>query len=179
MDSGGGTDVREDVALRAYREHGAELYRFARRWTGDRGAAEDLVQDVVLRAWSAADGFDPSRASLRTWLFAIARNVAIDHGRRRAVRPATATDPASLEPGPVADHVDDVLRADIVARALQSLSRDHRAAIVETYLRDRPYDEVAAELGVPASTVRSRVFHGLRAMRETMLRAQEREEVEG
>ena len=178
MDSGTRPDVREDVALRAYREHGAELYRFARRWTGDRGAAEDLVQDVALRAWSAAGGFDPTRASLRTWLFAIARNVAIDHGRRKAVRPTTVTDPRQVDPGPVSDHVDDVLRADAVARALQTLSHDHRVAIVETYLRDRPYDEVAAELGVPASTVRSRVFHGLRAMRGTMQGADRREEVD-
>lgn len=64
--------------------------------------------------------------------------------------------------------MEHVLLADQVARALSTLSEDQRVAIVETYLRDRGYPDVAAELGIPESTLRSRVFHGLRALRATM-----------
>lgn len=157
----------EDVVRTAYREHGGELYRFARRWTGDAAAAEDLVQEVVVRAWRATARYDEQRGSLRTWLFAIARNVAIDQRRAAALRPASGQPPRD-DQVPIADHVDRVLAADAVVRALAEIGADQRVAIVETYLRDRPYDDVAADLGVAASTVRSRVFHGLRALRERM-----------
>lgn len=161
------TASAEDLVRTAYREHGGELYRFARRWTRDETTAEDLVQDVVVRAWRGAHRYDPERGSLRTWLFAIARNAAIDQGRADALRPATGQPPRE-DQLPIADHVDQVLAADAVVRGLATIGPDQRVAIVETYLRDRPYDDVAAELGVSASTLRSRVFHGLRALRERM-----------
>lgn len=65
----------------------------------------------------------------------------------------------------MADPALAVLDVDLVTRALDMISDDHRAAIVETYLRDRPYDEVAAELGVSVSTLRSRVFYGLKQLK--------------
>ena len=76
-----------EAALRAaYAAHGAELYRFALRQLGDDGLAQEVVQEVFLRAWRRADSFDPSVASLRVWLFAIARNAVIDEARRAAGR---------------------------------------------------------------------------------------------
>ncbi len=71
-----------DVRL-AYDAHGGELFRYALRATGDEGASQDIVQEVFLRAWRSADRFDPNLASLRVWLFAIARNVTVDHHRGR------------------------------------------------------------------------------------------------
>ena len=68
--------------------------------------------------------------------------------------------------------IDDVINADFVARALATLDTDQRTAIVETYLRDRPYAEVAAEMGSSQSTIRSRVYHGLRALRATVDRTE-------
>ncbi len=80
-----------DEGLRAaYRAHGSELYGLAVRTLGDRGLAEEAVQETFLRAWHAADRFDPALGSLRTWLFAIARNAVIDIGRARAARPRLA-----------------------------------------------------------------------------------------
>src|SRR5213594_745398 len=75
------TGVRE-----AYAAHAGELYGFALRSLDDRGLAEEAVQDTFLRAWRAGDRFDPELGSLRTWLFAILRNVVIDLGRARAAR---------------------------------------------------------------------------------------------
>src|SRR4051795_12226895 len=70
-----------------YAAHGPELYRFALRSLGDRGLAEEAVQETFVRAWQAADRFDDALGSLRTWLFAIVRNVVIDLSRARSVRP--------------------------------------------------------------------------------------------
>lgn len=75
-----------DEGFRAvYAAHGRELYRFAMRSLGDRGRAEEAVQDTFVRAWRAADRFDRELGSLRTWLFAIVRNAVIDLSRARAV----------------------------------------------------------------------------------------------
>lgn len=156
----------------AYAAHGPELFRFALRALGDRGAAEDVIQETFLRAWRARASFDPQLASLRVWLFAITRNVVIDHSRSAAVRPwerhlidLTATEHV----GPVSpDASEQLLREWIVDEALRRLGDEHRHALTETYLADRPYDEVAAELGIPVSTLRSRVFYGLKALRIVM-----------
>jgi RNA polymerase sigma-70 factor, ECF subfamily len=78
-------EVRE-----AYAAHAGELYGFALRSLGERGMAEEAVQETFLRAWRAGERFDPELGSLRTWLFAILRNVVIDLGRARAARPGVA-----------------------------------------------------------------------------------------
>lgn len=165
----GGPTTPDALAREAYARHGAELYRFALARLSDDAAAQDVVQDTIVRAWRAGDRFDPSTASLRTWLFAIARNVVIDHltARRRSASLTALADADAGVHGK--DHMDDpttaLADADLVTRALGLISHDHRTAIIETYLRDRSYDEVAAELGVSVSTLRSRVFHGLRHLR--------------
>jgi RNA polymerase sigma-70 factor (ECF subfamily) len=151
----------------AYAAHGAELYRFALRQLGDGGAAQDVVQEVFLRAWRASGSYDPQLAGLRTWLFAIARNVVVDEARRFAVRPwqRQLTDDADLDAPAAAAADEGLVDAWVVEEALRRISEEHRAAIVQTHLRGRPYAEVAAELGVPVGTVRSRVFYGLKALR--------------
>ncbi len=160
--------LEDDAGVRAaYDAHGAELYRFCLRLLGDRGAAEDAVQETFVRAWRAADRYDPAKASLRTWLFAIARNVVIDATRARASRPRLAAVDAA-EPPAEADHVDQVLLTSGLEAALRSISVDQRHAIVEIAYRGRTSTEVATELGTSDSTVRSRLFYGLKALRTTM-----------
>lgn len=162
----------EDAVVAAYRAHGAELYRFVLRGLGDAGAAQDVVQETFLRAWRAADRYDPDLASLRVWLFAIARNAMLDHARAVRVRPwqGNLMDPPTAREaaGSVEDDSERLVRSWVVEEALRRLSEEHRTAIVQTHLRERPYAEVAAELGVPVGTVRSRVFYGLKALRVAM-----------
>lgn len=149
-------DVRE-----AYSAHAAELYGFAVRSLGDAGLAEEAVQETFLRAWRAGERFDPQIGSLRTWLFAILRNVVIDLGRARAARPGVAE--GGIEPA--VEPFDEALLAWQIEEAMRRIGEQHRRVLVETYYRGRPYAEVAEELGVPEGTVKSRVYYGLRALR--------------
>ncbi|MFD9701331.1 sigma-70 family RNA polymerase sigma factor [Lentzea sp. NPDC059081] len=160
---------RAELDLRAvYAAHGPEIYRFALRQLGDRQAAEEAVQEVFLRAWRSAQRFDPDLASLRVWLFAIARNVVIDEARARARHDRRLVAAAAHRPETVSDHADAVLDQRLVEQALLRISDNHRAALVETYLRGRSYRDVAAEQGVSQVTLRSRVFFGLKALRQAM-----------
>jgi RNA polymerase sigma-70 factor (ECF subfamily) len=149
-------DVRE-----AYAAHAGELYGFAVRSLGDPGLAEEAVQETFLRAWRAGDRFDPQIGSLRTWLFAILRNVVIDLGRARAARPRVSAE--GIEPA--VEPFDEALLAWQIEEAMRRIGEQHRRVLVETYYRGRPYAEVAEELGVPEGTVKSRVYYGLRALR--------------
>lgn len=149
-------DVRE-----AYAAHSGELYGFALRSLGDSGMAEEAVQETFLRAWRAGDRFDPEIGSLRTWLFAILRNVVIDLGRARAARPRLAEGGAE----PAVEPLEEALLAWQVEEAMRRIGEDHRRVLIETHYRGRPYAEVAEELGVPEGTVKSRVYYGLRALR--------------
>jgi RNA polymerase sigma-70 factor (ECF subfamily) len=164
-----GPVLANDAGVRAvYAAHGSELYRFAFRSLGDRGLAEEAVQETFVRAWQAAARFDDALGSLRTWLFAIIRNVVIDLSRARAVRPALAiasTDAPTVDLTTLEDDVDRVLTSWQVEEALRMLSGEHRHSLVEVHYRGRPYSDVADELGVPVGTVKSRVYYALRAMR--------------
>lgn len=152
-------DVRE-----AYAAHSGELFGFAARSLGDRGMAEEAVQETFLRAWRAGERFDPELGSLRTWLFAILRNVVIDLGRARAARPTVATGTPEVGHEPL----EQAMLSWQVEEALRRIGDDHRRVLVETYYRGRPYAEVAAELGIPEGTVKSRVYYGLRALRNAL-----------
>jgi len=163
-----GFELRDEEGVRAaHRAHAGELFRFALRGLGDRGAAEDVVQEVFLRAWRGADSFDAARGSLRVWLFAIARNLVVDHARCRAVRPAQPVSAETLVvlAGGDGGFDEATMTAWTVEEALRRLSEEHRVALVETYLRSRTYAEVSTELGVPVGTLRTRVFYGLKALR--------------
>jgi RNA polymerase sigma-70 factor (ECF subfamily) len=156
-----GALTRERDVREAYASHAGELYGFAVRSLGDAGLAEEAVQETFLRAWRAGERFDPEIGSLRTWLFAILRNVVIDLGRARAARPGVAEGDAE----PSVEPLEEALLGWQIEEAMRRIGEQHRRVLVETYYRGRPYAEVAAELGVPEGTVKSRVYYGLRALR--------------
>jgi len=166
------TFVKEEGVREAYAAHGAELYRYALRGLGDAATAQDAVQETFLRAWRARDRYDPQIAGLRVWLFGIARNVVIDLHRAHGIRPwlRSLADHQTLAEVPATgpDEWEGLVHRWLVEEGLRRLGEDHRRALEQTYLADRPYDEVAAELGIPVSTLRSRVFYGLKALRIVM-----------
>lgn len=155
----------QDMRL-AYDRHRQELLGFACDALADRQLAEDVVQETFVRAWRSAASFDHRRASLRTWLFAIARNVVTDARRHRAARPplAAAAEPEERQRDP-RDPFDQLLTRIELDEALRRLSAEHRQVVLDVYFLGRTCADLAAELGVPASTVRSRLYYGVRALR--------------
>ena len=156
----------EDAALRAlYEQHAGPLFAYALRLTGgDRGRSEDIVQETLLRAWRHPQALDPERGPVRSWLFTVARNIAVDAHRARKARPQEVGDEA-LAVVPAVDEIEQALDRWLIADALATLSVEHRAVLVETYYRGRSVAEASATLGVPAGTIKSRTFYALRALR--------------
>ncbi|WP_231387107.1 sigma-70 family RNA polymerase sigma factor [Nocardia sp. BMG111209] len=142
---------------------------------GDIGLAEHAVQETLLRAWRACATYDPMRGSVRTWLQSIERNVLTDGLRMRAVRPSeTGWDDVSdgsdsrLARPDFADSVADGLLVD---ELLARLPGPQRHAVVQVILRDRAYQDVAADLGVPVGTVKTRVHYALQSLRRSPVHA--------
>lgn len=161
------TDALRSLA-QLHADWAGPLHTFAMRRLGDREAAEEAVQDTLLKAWRHRDRFDPARGSEATWLFAIARNVVIDRLRRRQVRPVTGAEFDEADDRVAADdrlEVDRLLETWQVADALAALSPEHRDALVLCHWRGHSVAEAARLLDVPEGTVKSRVYYGLRALR--------------
>lgn len=146
-----------------YDQHGRALLDYARMLLGgDRGRAEDVVQEALLRAWRHPETVNTDRP-LRGWLLTVVRNLAFDELRSRRARPHEV--PEAPEAGHEDRELDRVLVAYELAEALGSLSPDHRAVISALYYRDLSVAEAAEELGVPTGTVKSRAHYALRALR--------------
>lgn len=166
MKQGVATARVDDAALRdLYAEHAAALLGYATRLCGgDRGRAEDVVQETLLRAWQHPEAMSPARGPARAWLFTVAHHLAVDAHRARAVRPAEVG-AAPLDHLAVDDDVERALDAWLVADALATLTDAHRAVVLETFYHGCSVAEAAARLGVPEGTVKSRAFYALRALR--------------
>jgi RNA polymerase sigma-70 factor (ECF subfamily) len=165
---------RPDGFAAAHRAHRPWLLTRLRALLGDRGAAEDAVQETFLRAWSACRSFDPTAGpSLATWIGTIGRNVAIDALRARSVRPRlTVEADESAERVCQSRPVDAALQRMVLLDALAGVSPEHRGVVLQAVVRDRPYADVAAALDIPVGTVKSRVHHALRGMRRTLDRTE-------
>lgn len=151
----------------AYARHGSDLLGFAVNALRDRGLAEDCVQETFTRAWRSRARFDPLRASERTWLFAIARNVVVDAARARTRRPvlSVADVGETRDVGPESDRVDDHVT---MVWALAQLSEEHRRVVVAVRLEGLTYAELADRDAVPVATLRTRMFHALRSLRSVL-----------
>jgi len=150
----------------AYHEYGGELLGFAANALEDHHLAEEVVQETFLRAWTSADRFDPALGTLRSWLFAITRNGVVDAARRRATATLALLRHRDEEhTAVVAEPFDRLLVSMQLEEAMRRLSPDHSHIVVEVYYHGRTCADLARELVVPASTVRSRLYYGVRALR--------------
>ena len=149
-----------------YRTYGGELYGFALNCLGDRGLAEELVQDVFTRVWRHAESFDPDRATFRTWIYGIARNAIIDIERRRSVRPGlVAREDEADEIAASNDSIERALLGWQVSAALARLTPEHRQVIRLAHFQGLRLREIAELTGLPLGTVKSRVSYALRGLR--------------
>src|SRR5262249_21439786 len=144
----------------------ARMLGRARQIVVDPDLAEDVVQEAFLRAWRACSSFDPAGGPLANWLLAITANTAIDMVKARVRRPPLASGSANGNAPPT--HLNGL--ALLIPRsqprhAPSSIGARQRSAVVEAVLRDRPYADVAAELGITPGTLRTRVHYGLRRLR--------------
>ncbi|MEU3747144.1 MULTISPECIES: RNA polymerase sigma factor [Streptomyces] len=146
--------------------HARSVYNHAFRLTGDWSVAEDVMAATYLEAWRLRQKVDPEGGSLRPWLLGVATNVARNHcrGNRRYRRAASAYAAAGAAEAAMPDHasevagrLDDRRRIAATLRALGTLRRTEREVLVLCLWEGLAYTEVAAALGVPVGTVRSRL----------------------
>lgn len=154
---------REATLTELVEAHQGELRRFVLRLTHDPQAAEDVVQEALLRAWRDPHLLDHGGPGMRAWLFTVARRLVVDRWRSAASR-HESIGAASVEPGE-ADRSAEVLDRWIVLDALSSLSVEHRQVIAAAYYEGRGIADIATELQIPEGTVKSRLHYGLRALR--------------
>jgi RNA polymerase sigma-70 factor (ECF subfamily) len=149
------------------------LRRFARGMAGDAALADDLVQDCLERALAKEHLYDPAR-QLRTWLYAILRNIHVSGLRRQGrARVVKSVDELAPEEEAVAGEQEDQVAVRSIAEALDRLPHLHREVILLIALEDLSYREVAEIVGVPVGTVMSRLSRARVSLR-SMIGSDER-----
>ena len=149
-----------------YGRYGKRLYRFGVQALGNNGLAEEMVQETFVRLWRTAGRYDPKRASVGTYLFVIARSVALDLRKRPSSRELLPVEEAYTPP--VFDNVDQILDTLIMRDALDTLSVAHRQVIRLAHDQDLTQSQIAERLGLPLGTVKTRMFHAMRALRTAL-----------
>jgi RNA polymerase sigma-70 factor (ECF subfamily) len=163
------------VLVERYR---VRLYRFVERYTNDAEDARDVTQEVFLKVHAALDSYD-SKYKFSTWLFRIAGNAAIDHLRRRKVRPlplelpqgddgeSRIAEPRENRPDPLEDLTRRRLR-EALAAAIDRLPDDYRELISLRHYGEMPYEEIAELKRMPLGTVKNKLFRARQALRDLL-----------
>jgi RNA polymerase sigma-70 factor (ECF subfamily) len=156
-----------DAFARLHRHFAPRLAAWMARAGLGPAQIEDIVQDCMVAVWRKASLYDPAHGGVSTWIFAIARNLRIDHRRRKANRemlPLNDWDEIDDEP----DGESRLLAAESeaqVRRALELLPNEQKQVLVQAYFADKPQSAIARELGVPLGTVKSRLRLALAKLR--------------
>lgn len=160
------------------RRHQRAIFNFMYRMSGERGTAEDLVQEIFLKAYIALPHFR-KEAAFSTWLFRIAHNHCLNalKERRREV-PLDAHTKGPSNPHRFAEVQDPALSVTerleqrelqaVIQEKLEELSPDHRAVIVLRDIQGLSYDEIASALAIEGGTVRSRLHRARAELKERL-----------
>jgi RNA polymerase sigma-70 factor (ECF subfamily) len=138
-----------------YQRYARPVFGLALRRLGDRGRAEDAVQETFASIWRAARSYRPERGPGAPWLYAVARNAITDRGRARTEPPADVPEEPSNEAGPP-ERAESAWTAWRVHRALEELSPNERSVIELAYWSGLSQSEIAEYLGIPLGTVKTR-----------------------
>jgi RNA polymerase sigma-70 factor, ECF subfamily len=158
----------DKLAMQAlFARHRTSVYRWLLRFVSNETLAEDLLSEVFLDVWRQADRFE-GRSSVSTWLLSIARFKALSARRRQTEAEldekieTTITDPAN---DPEAT-LQEKNRGELLRQALTRLSPEHREIIDLVYYHEKSVDECAHILGIPAATVKTRMFYARKKLAE-------------
>jgi len=150
-----------------YKRYARPVFGLALRRLGDRGRAEDALQDTFVSVWRSAATYKPERGPGAPWLYGVARNAIVDRSRARNEPPAEVPDEPSLEAGP-----DERAEASWlqwrVHRALETLPEREREVIALAYWSELSQSEVAAKLGIPLGTVKTRTRAALARLADAL-----------
>jgi RNA polymerase sigma-70 factor (ECF subfamily) len=151
-----------------FRHFAPRVKAFLIKSGADESLAEECMQDVMATLWHKAHMYDPTRASVATWIFTIARNRKIDLLRRYA-RPEPEDLPWGPEQAP--DQADVIAlhqESNKLAEAIRKLPEKQRYLVERAYFGDLTHSEIAAETGLPLGTIKSRIRLALERLRHAM-----------
>jgi RNA polymerase sigma-70 factor, ECF subfamily len=150
-----------------YQRYARAVLGLAIRRLGDRGRAEDAVQEAFASVWRAARSYKRDRGPVAPWLYAVARNAIADRGRARTELPAEPTDTPSDEPGPP-EQAEQSWVAYRVHRAMEGIPETERTVLELAYWSGLSQSEISDFLSIPLGTVKTRTRSGLRRLSEAL-----------
>lgn len=162
---------RDRLAFGALFGHFApRLKTYLRRLGCESGAAEELVQEVMLLVWRRAETYDPAQASASTWVFTIARNKRVDSLRREQRPEFDPNDPALVPDAdePADRRMETRQSNDRLRAALKDLPPEQAELLRMAYFEDKPHSVISAENGIPLGTVKSRLRLAVDRLRKTL-----------
>jgi len=160
--------MRDDEFEQLYAEEAQGLYGYLAYRVGDRVLAQDLLADVFERALRARGRYDRRKGSARTWLYAIAGNLLVDHARRQAAGARAVERAGPPSESELDRRIEALPERDALAHALATLSDEEREAIALRFGAELTVPEMAEALGERLTTVEGRVYRALRKLREAL-----------
>ena len=163
-----GVDRDRDAFAQIFRHFAPRIKGFGLKQSSDGALAEELVQETMLAVWRSAKTYDSARSSAATWVFTICRNKRIDLFRRRSrAEPDQADQEWESEP---TQHRFAEVSADFrrTRKLMNDLPKEQSQVLAMSFLEEKPHREIAAQLGLPLGTVKSRIRLALTTLRQGM-----------